>query len=115
MSNRNNSFHFRSNSNQEMVDRLNIERPINLKHNEELINRIHARYPVIDKSEVGIIVKAVFSSIRDLWVLGKVLNFNNLFLGAKLHFFQRPGGGRILPSLKVRLTTPPQLRNYGKK
>ena|SRR5579885_1326210 len=109
------SFSFRHKTNQQMVDQLNIEKPISLKYNEELINRIHARYPVIDKSEVGIIVKAVFQSIRDLWVLGKVLNFNNLFLGAKLHFFQRPGGGRILPSLKVRLTTPPHLRNYGKK
>jgi hypothetical protein len=98
-----------------MVDELNTERPVSLKYNEDLVNRVYARYPVIDKSEVGLIIKAVFSSIRDLWILGNVLNFNNLFLGAKLHFFQRPGGGRILPSLKVRLATPPHLRNYEKK
>ena len=109
-----NNYHFRNKTNQQVVDELNIEIPINLKYNENLVNRIHARYPVIDKSEVGIIVKSVFQSIRDLWILGNVLNFNNLFLHAKLHFFQRPGGGRILPSLKVRLTTPPELRNHEK-
>jgi len=111
---KNNTYHFRNKTNQEMVDQLNTDRPISLKHNEDLVNRIHARYPVIDKSEVGIIVRAVFQSMRELLVLGNVLNINNLFLGAKLHFFQRPGGGRILPSLKVRMTTPPHLRNHDK-
>jgi len=109
------SYTFRNKSHQQMVDELNTERPVSLKYNEDLVNRVYARYPVIDKSEVGLIIKAVFSSIRDLWILGNILNFNNLFLGAKLHFFQRPGGGRILPSLKVRLATPPHLRNYEKK
>src|SRR5579885_1443629 len=108
------SYTFRNKSRQQMVDELNTERPVSLKYNEDLVNRVYARYPVIDKSEVGLIIKAVFSSIRDLWILGNILNFNNLFLGAKLHFFQRPGGGRILPSLKVRLATPPHLRNYEK-
>lgn len=104
-------FFFNDLSHQEMVDLVNAENPISLQHNEELINRVHARYPLIEKSEVSIIVKAIFQSFRDLLILGKVLNFNNLFFDAKLHFFDYRKDGRILPSLKVKISTPPPLRN----
>jgi len=97
-------------SDQEVVDVLNQEYPINMRYNEELINRIHSRYPLISKYEVSIIVKAVFSSFRDLMLLGKVLNFNNLFFDTKLLFFDSCRRGRILPSLKVHISTPPKLR-----
>lgn len=107
-------FAFKDRTNQEMVDELNAEYPISLKHNEDLVTRVHARYPLLDKSEVGIIIKAVFSSFRDLLVLGKVLNFNNLFFDTKLHFFEHRRAGRILPSLKVRISTPPKLRKHEK-
>jgi len=103
-------FSFKEKTNQQMVDHLNDKYPISLKHNEDLVNRIYAKYPLLDKSEVGIIVKAVFTSFRDLLVLGKVLNFNNLFFDTKLHFFEHRREGRILPSLKVRISTPPKLR-----
>jgi hypothetical protein len=103
-------FAFKDQTHQEMVDYLNDHYPISLKHNEGLVNRVHARYPLLDKSEVGIIIKAVFASFRDLLVLGKILNFNNLFFDAKLHFFNYRLGTRILPSLKVRISTPPKLR-----
>ena len=107
-------FAFKDQTHQQMVDELNDNYPISLKNNEDLVNRVHARYPLLDKSEVGIIVKSVFASFRDLLVLGKVLNFNNLFFDAKLHFFSYRQGGRILPSLKVRISTPPKLRKNEK-
>lgn len=107
-------FSFKDQSHQQMVDYLNDNYPISLKHNESLVNRVYARYPLLDKSEVGIIIKAVFSSFRDLLVLGKILNFNNLFFDTKLHFFDYRRGGRILPSLKVRISTPPKLRKNEK-
>jgi hypothetical protein len=107
-------FYFRDQSHQQVVDHLNINLPISLKHNKDLVERIHQRYPLIDKSEVAIIVKAVFSSFRDLLILGKILNFNNLFFDTKLLFFKHRRDGRILPSLKVHITTPPPLRNYDK-
>ena len=107
-------FQFKDMTNQQMVDYLNENHPISLKYNEDLVNRIHARYPVLDKSEVGIVVKAVFGSFRDLLVLGKILNFNSLFFDTKLHFFTHRRDGRILPSLKVRISTPPKLRKHDK-
>jgi hypothetical protein len=103
-------FSFKDQTKQQMVDDVNSNYPISLRHNEDLVNRVFSRYPLLDKSEVGIIVKAVFSSFRDLLVLGKVLNFNNLFFDTKLHFFKHCRGGHILPSLKVRVSTPPRLR-----
>lgn len=107
-------FNFKGMTNQQMVDQLNEIYPVSLKNNEDLVNRVHARYPVLDKSEVGIIIKAVFGSFRDLLVLGKILNFNSLFFDTKLHFFDHRRDGRILPSLKVRISTPPKLRKHDK-
>lgn len=103
-------FGFKDMSHQEMADLLNQEYPINLKYNEQLVDRICVRYPFITKTQVSIIVKAVFQSFRDLLVLGRVLNFNNLFFDAKLHFFDYRKAGHILPSLKVKISTPPPLR-----
>ena len=103
-------FGFKDMSHQEMVDLLNQEYPVNLKYNEQLIDRICIRYPFITKTQVSIIVKAVFQSFRDLLVLGRILNFNNLFFDAKLHFFDYRKGEHILPSLKVKISTPPPLR-----
>ena len=103
-------FDFKDQTHQQVVDELNSEYPVSLKHNEDLINRIFARYPLLDKSEVGIIVKATFSSMRDLLILGKVLNFNTLFFDPKLLFFTHKRGGKIYSALKVSVSTPPKLR-----
>lgn len=103
-------FYFVNMSKQDIVDMLNNECPINIKYNEDLVDRIYARYPLVSKTEISIIVKAVFQSFRDLLVLGKVLNFNTLFFDTKLYFFARYKRGHILPSLKVKMSTPPKLR-----
>lgn len=105
-------FRFKDQSHQEMVDQLNTEHPVSLKYNEDLVNRIHAKYPLVEKAQVAIVVRSIFQSFRDLLVLGKVLNFNNLFFDTKLHFFDYRKDGAILPSLKVKISTPPPLRNH---
>ena len=103
------SFYF-NNTNQQVVDLLNKQKPINLKYNQDLIDRVHSRYSVISKTDISIIVKSVFQSFRDLLILGKVLNFNKLLFDAKLHFFTVRRNGHILPFLKVKVSTPPVLR-----
>lgn len=107
-------FYFQDLDHQQVVDLLNEEHPVNIKYNEDLVNRVYARYPLIDKTQVSIIIKAIFQSFRDLLVLGKVLNFNNLLFDCKLNFFAYRKGGHILPSLKVKISTPPPLRNNDK-
>lgn len=107
-------FSFSNLTHKEMVDHINESHPINIKYNEDLVNRVYVRYPIIDKSKIAIIIKAVFQSFRDLLILGKVLNFNSLFFDTKLHFFDYRKNGHILPSLKVKISTPPPLRNHDK-
>jgi hypothetical protein len=107
-------FYFSDRSHQQVVDQLNKDYPISLKHNQDLVERVYQRYPLIDKSEVGLIIKAVFSSFRDLLVLGKVLNFNNLFFDTKLLIFTHRRGDAIFPAIKVQISTPPPLRKHGK-
>ena len=103
-------FSFKNKTHQEVVDYFNDEYPISIKHNEDLINRIYARYPLISKAEIAMIVKATFSSFRDLLILGKVLNFNKLFFNTKLHFSRYKRAGRIFPSLRVKIAMPPKMR-----
>ena len=103
-------FYFKDLSHEEVVEILNNDLPINLRNNESLINRVHSRYPLISKLEVSIIVKAIFQSFRDFLVLEKVLNFNGLFFDTKLLFFDFNFRGHILPSLRVKMSTPPKLR-----
>lgn len=104
------TFSFEGKTHQEVVNYLNDEYPISIRNNEDLINRIYNRYPLLDKSEIGIIVKAIFASFRDFLVLGKILNFNGLFFDAKLLFFRHRRNGHTLPALKVQISTPPKLR-----
>ena len=103
-------FFFKDLDKQDVVNILNKENIINLKYNEELVDRIHLRYPVISKTDVSIIVKAVFQSMRDLLILGKVLNFNKLFFDTKFHFFEHRRDGNICSSLKVKISTPPNIK-----
>lgn len=105
-------FSFIDLSHEDMMNKLNEENPINIKYNENLVNRVSARYPLINKSEVSLIIKAVFQSMRDLLILGRVLNFNNLLFDMKLKFFDYRKNGHILPALRVKVSTPPPLRKH---
>jgi hypothetical protein len=103
-------FDFKDLSKQDVVDILNKEYPINLKYNESLIDRIYIRYPLVSKAEISLIVKLAFQSFRDLLVLGKVLNFNNLFFDTKLLFFSHVRDSGLYPSLKVHISMPPPMK-----
>jgi nucleoid DNA-binding protein len=103
-------FFFKDLDHQQVVDLLNEEFPISIKYSEDLVNRVHARYPLIEKHQVSIIIKAVFQVMRDLLVLGKVLTFNHLFFDFKFHVFTNRVGMITIPALKVLISTPPKLR-----
>ena len=104
-------FFFKDKSHQQVIDELNKSLPIRLKYNEDLINKVHARYPLINKTEISIIITNIFQSFRDLLFSGNILNFHNLFFNVKLHFYDYTSSGRKLSRLKVKTTTPPSLRN----
>lgn len=100
-------FYFDQLSHEDMIKLVNSEYPINIKHLQVIIDNIYVKYPLIDKSEISIIVKAVFESIREFLILGYIINFNKIFFDTKLHFFQF---AKKFTSLKVKITTPPHLR-----
>lgn len=92
---------------EELIDLLNDKFPINLKSNVDLIDRIHNRYPFISKAEVAIVVKAIFQSLREFLVLGKIISLprslNNMRLVVWDHI-------KYNPSIKVKLKTTRNLK-----
>lgn len=103
-------FHFRGISKEEFSKGINEEYPIEIRQLEPIIDRIHQKYPLIDKVQISLIVRAVFESIREFLILGYVINFNKFLTDMKLNFFTHVIGGRISPALRVKLKTPKILR-----
>ena len=103
-------FEFKSMTKEKMVQCLDQTLPISLKNNEELIDRVYIRYPLLSKAEIATIVKAIFCSIREFMLLGYVQNYFGLLVDFKLRFFAIPRDGIILPAVKVTVTTPPNFK-----
>jgi len=80
------NFKFKDIENSQVYDIINSELPIGLKNENDLIQRIHEKYPYIKKYEVAIIVKYVFEVIRENLILGKAITFYNLFCDMHLSF-----------------------------
>jgi hypothetical protein len=95
---------------QEIIQLINKDYPINIKFMERIIDRIYAKYPLIDKIEISIIVRAVFESIREFLILGYIINFNRFVFDMKLHVFEYAAKTKKYLGLKVKATTPPSIR-----
>jgi nucleoid DNA-binding protein len=106
-----NPFYFKDLTHEQAKDLFNKDHPISLKYNEELVNRISSKYPIISKSEVSVIVRATFESIRDFLILGKVMNFNGLLFDFKFYVFAHRRGSVIFPAVKVEVSTPKSIRH----
>lgn len=92
-----------------MANLVNSELPINIKTLESLVDRIYKRYPMIDKTQISVIVRAALESIRELLILGNVINFNKFVFNMKLHFFTHYYK-KLRAALKVKLSTPPSIK-----
>ena len=103
-------FHYLEISKEEFRDQVNESFPIEIRQLEPIIDRIHHKYPLIDKTQISLIVRAVFESLRDFLILGYEINFNKLLTNMKLNFFTHVIDGKIRPALRVKLKTPPTLR-----
>lgn len=103
-------FHFLDLSKKEIMDLMNSDHPINIKKFEPIIDKIYSKYPLIDKSQISLIVKMVFESMRDFLVMGYVINFNKFVFDMKLNFFVHVIRDKVFPALRVRLKNPPKIR-----
>ncbi len=103
-------FSYKEISHEDFADELNKTIPVNLKYNEDLVERIHARYPFISKTQISIILTGVFQTFRDSLVVGNILNFHNLFFNTKIHIFDFTKKGHKVPAMKIKMSTPPKLK-----
>lgn len=83
---------------------------ISLKDHPHLIDRVHERYPLLDKTQISIIIKHSLMSLRNLIIFGNIINFNKLFFDMKLLLFKQIKSGKLLPSLKVKISTPKRIK-----
>ena len=99
---------------EEIINQLNINHPIKLKHIEDIINIVHQQYPLIEKNYVIFIVKYFFESIRELLVLGHSIKINNFLIGMKLVIYNKWIKKSYYLAIKTKLKTPRNIKNYGK-
>lgn len=104
------AFWFKGMTHQQVADQLDEDYPIDLRHNIELVNRVYSKCPFLEKNQISLIIKTIFKLIRSLFILGKILNFHNLFFDTKLKVFPYHRGDAIFPSVKVCISTPPKLK-----
>jgi hypothetical protein len=102
-------FFFKDLEKDELVSQIDRDLPLNLKKLEPFIERIYNRYPLISKPQIVIIVKATLQAIRELLLLGYVLNIHRFVFDMKMLFFTHTEK-QTYPAVKVKLTTPPALR-----
>lgn len=100
--------YFKNKTPEEMVELLNKELPVKLLYNEDLVNRIHAKYPMLSKTQISVIVLGTFQSIRDLLILGKDLSINTFFNHFKFIVLFK-GKNKFITQY---IGTPKALRNF---
>jgi hypothetical protein len=106
-------FYLRNISNEQMVELLNKEYPIDLRYNEDLVERVHTQYPLVSKTEIATVIKCVFSSMRDLLFLGKTFNFRRLFIRTRLSLkINSPVVKTRRYTLKVDMRTHRKMRRH---
>ena len=79
-------FAFKQKTHEEVVNIINDKIPIKLNNNEDLVTRVHNRYPMVSKAEVALVVKSAFEVIRDCIILGKTINLHSIIVGMSLSF-----------------------------
>lgn len=103
-------FFFKDRTHQEVSDDIDSILPIDLVENQDLIERIYSQYPIINKAEISFIVKEIFKAIRQLLILGNILNFNGLLFDTKFYFYRCARSDGTIAKLKINASTPMQLK-----
>lgn len=80
--------------------------PISLAYIQHIIDRIHNRYPLVDKSDIAIVVKAFFESIRDILFAGDSISVSGFFTNMSLYDFNKIRKNKYSRIVKVKLNTP---------
>jgi len=82
-----NAFQYRDLDNEEIAKIFDLEYPIKLK-NSSLIDRIHARYPIIPKSQIALIVKTCLDTLRFQLIIGSIISIKGFMHNIRIRFLK---------------------------
>jgi hypothetical protein len=85
--------------------------PISLVRIQHIIDRVHNRYPLVDKSDIVIVIKAFFETLRSALFVGDTIAIANMFSKMHLYHFSRIQNNRFSRVVKIKLTTSRKLKN----
>jgi hypothetical protein len=107
-------FFFVGKTHEEMAQIVNKKIPIRIPKCEYLIDKIHDKYFLLNKTEISLVVVKIFETFREILILGRILNIHHLLNNTKLFFYLSPIPGvkekANLPNVKINLSTPPDMR-----
>lgn len=79
-----NEISFKDITNDEFCDLINKLVPIDLRNNSDLIDRVSAKYKMVDKTEIAIVILAFFKALRSSLCLNKTITIANLFSNCRI-------------------------------
>lgn len=94
----------------EIAQQIDDDYPITLKYNENLVDRVHSRYPFVSKKDVILVITAVFQIMRKVLILGDIINFHHLFFDVKFLFYFIIKNKKLTKNLKLKIKTPPGIK-----
>jgi len=103
-------FYFTS-PHKEVYEEANSSLKISLKYNEDLINRVCKRHPLIPKQDIIIVLTKSMEVMRDILIQGDIINFSKLFTDTKLYFQKSERFGKLRTLVKVRMVSPHSISN----
>jgi len=92
-----------------MLD-FNKEFPISLARIQHIIDRVHDRYPIVDKSDIALVTKTFFESIRSILLAGGTVSISNFFTDMRLYSFNKIRMNKYSRIVKVKLFTSRKLK-----
>ena len=101
-------FSYKDLSHEDVVKIINSELPIKLKYNEDLIDRISEKYPLLTKTQIAVIVVKTFETIREIFIRSDILNLSNFMCHSRFKFLKN----KDKLTLKLFSLTPKNLKNY---
>ncbi len=88
------------------ISQINEELPITCEYMGDLVNRIHEKYPEVDKTNIAHVVKAFLTVMREIIISSKIINLDKYLFDMKLLVYTV----RKFPAIKMHLSTPPPLK-----
>lgn len=84
--------------------------PISLAKIQHIIDRVHERYPLVEKSDIVVVTKAFFECMRTILFAGDSLSISNMFTNMHLYHFNKIRKNKYSRIVKIKLSTARKLK-----